>query len=76
MIINVLDPDVIVLGGGLSNVQRWYSTVPKIWSKYIFSDHIATRFVPPKFGDASGARGAAWLWNNGDIQIQPDWKAP
>ena len=76
MIINVLDPDVIVLGGGLSNVQRWYSTVPKIWSKYIFSDHIATRFVPPKFGDASGTRGAAWLWNNGDIQIQPDWKAP
>ena len=63
-IINVLDPDVIVLGGGLSKVSRWYSSVPKIWTKYVFSDHIATRLVPPKFGDSSGVRGAAWLWNN------------
>ena len=63
-IINILDPDVIVLGGGLSNVSRWYATVPKIWAKYVLSDHVATRLVPPKFGDASGARGAAWLWND------------
>ena len=63
-IINVLDPDVIVLGGGLSKVSRWYSSVPKIWTKYVFSDHVATRLVPPKFGDSSGVRGAAWLWNN------------
>ena len=63
-IINVLDPDVIVLGGGLSKVSRWYSSVPKIWAKYVFSDHVATRLVPPKFGDSSGVRGAAWLWNN------------
>ena len=63
-IINVIDPDVIVLGGGLSNVPRWYSSVPKIWTKYVFSDHVATRLVPPKFGDSSGVRGAAWLWNN------------
>ena len=63
-IINVLDPDVIVLGGGLSKVSRWYSSVPKIWIKYVFSDHVATRLVPPKFGDSSGVRGAAWLWNN------------
>ena len=63
-IINVIDPEVIVLGGGLSNVARWYVSVPKLWAKYVFSDHVATRLVPPMFGDASGARGAAWLWNN------------
>ncbi len=63
-IVNVLDPDVIVLGGGLSSVTRWYDTVPRLWGKYIFSDQIATRLVPPKFGAASGARGAAWLWNS------------
>ena len=62
-IINVIDPDIIVLGGGLSNVPRWYSSVPKIWKKYILSDYVATRLVPPKFGDSSGVRGAAWLWN-------------
>ena len=67
-IINVIDPDVIVLGGGLSNVPRWYASVPKLWTKYVFSDHIATRLVPPKFGDSSGARGAAWLWNSNQTQ--------
>ena len=71
-IINVIDPDVIVLGGGLSNVPRWYSTVPKIWTKYVMSDHVVTRLVPPKYGDASGARGAAWLWN--DKHISYNWK--
>ncbi len=62
-VINVLDPDVIVLGGGLSNIGRLYRNVPARWHQYIFSDHVATRLLPPVFGDASGARGAAWLWN-------------
>jgi fructokinase len=62
-VINVVDPEVIVLGGGLSNIARWYGSVPKLWGRYVFSDHVATRLVPPKFGDSSGVRGAAWLWN-------------
>jgi len=61
-VINVIDPHVIVLGGGLSNIARLYDNVPKLWSNYVFSDHIATRLVPPKHGDSSGVRGAAWLW--------------
>ncbi len=63
-VINLLDPDVIVLGGGLSNIARLYDTVPRLWPRYVFSDHIGTRLVAPKFGDASGVRGAAWLWNS------------
>jgi fructokinase/N-acetylglucosamine kinase len=63
-VINILDPDVIVLGGGLSNIQRLYDTVPRLWPRYVFSDRIDTRLVPPKFGDSSGVRGAAWLWND------------
>ena len=61
-IINILDPDVIVLGGGMSNLKRLYENVPKIWGKYVFSDHVATKLLPPEHGDASGVRGAAWLW--------------
>jgi fructokinase len=61
-IINVLDPDVIVLGGGMSNVQRLYKNVPSIWGNYVFSDVVLTRMEPPMFGDSSGVRGAAWLW--------------
>jgi len=61
-VINIVDPDVIVLGGGMSNVERLYSNVPKIWQDYVFSDHVATKLVPPKYGDSSGVRGAAWLW--------------
>jgi fructokinase len=60
-IINVLDPDVIVLGGGLSNIARLYERVPRLWSPHVFSDRVATRLVPAKHGDASGVRGAAWL---------------
>ena len=60
-VINILDPDVIVLGGGLSNIQRLYTDVPKLWGEYVFSDHVSTRLVPPHYGDASGVRGAAWL---------------
>ncbi len=61
-IINILDPDVIVLGGGMSNVARLYANVPRLWGEHVFSDRVDTRLVPPKFGDSSGVRGAAWLW--------------
>jgi len=61
-IINVLDPDVIVVGGGLSNISRIYSEVPERWGPFVFSDRVTTRIAPAKFGDASGVRGAAWLW--------------
>ena len=61
-VINILDPDVIVLGGGMSNITRLYTNVPKLWEKFVFSDAVATRLVPPKHGDSSGVRGAAWLW--------------
>jgi fructokinase len=61
-VINLLDPDVIVLGGGVSNVDRLYANVPRLWRAHVFSDHVATRLVQPAHGDASGVRGAAWLW--------------
>jgi predicted NBD/HSP70 family sugar kinase len=61
-VINILDPDVIVLGGGMSNIQTLYETVPELWKTWVFSDHVATRLLPPVFGDSSGVRGAAWLW--------------
>jgi fructokinase len=61
-IVNVLDPDAIVLGGGLSNIDALYARVPKIWAEWIFSDRVATRLVRATFGDSSGVRGAAWLW--------------
>ena len=61
-IINVLDPDVIVLGGGMSNMSQLYIEVPRLWGAFVFSDTVATRFVRARHGDASGVRGAAWLW--------------
>jgi fructokinase len=61
-IINVLDPDVIVLGGGLSNIDRLYMAVPNLWAPYVFSDRVRTRLVRAAHGDSSGVRGAAWLW--------------
>ena len=61
-IVNSLDPDIIVLGGGMSNVNALYTGVPKVWDKYIFSDTVDTPIVPPRHGDSSGVRGAAWLW--------------
>ena len=61
-IINVLDPHIIVLGGGLSQVARLYTDVPRLWPKYVFSDTVVTKLSPPRHGDASGVRGAAWLW--------------
>jgi fructokinase len=64
-VINLLDPDVIVLGGGLSNIDRLYDRVPRLWSPHIFSDRVTTRLVRAMHGDSSGVRGAAWLWNDG-----------
>ena len=60
-VINILDPDVIVLGGGMSNVARLYGNVPKRWGEWVFSDRVDTRLVPNVHGDSSGVRGAAWL---------------
>lgn len=60
-VINILDPDTIVLGGGLSNIERLYRHVPKLWGQYVFSDRVDTRLLPAKYGDSSGVRGAAWL---------------
>jgi fructokinase len=71
-VINLLDPDVIVLGGGLSNLARLYEHVPQLWSAHIFSAGVAdtprTRLTPARHGDASGVRGAAWLWPFEKIQ--------
>ena len=62
-IINILDPDVIVLGGGMGNIKRLYENVPDIWGDYVFSDTVNTKLQAPLHGDSSGVRGAAWLWN-------------
>ena len=64
-VVNLLDPDVVVLGGGLSNLSRLYVTVPRLWTRYVFSDRVDTRLVSPRHGDSSGVRGAAWLWPPG-----------
>jgi fructokinase len=64
VIINTVDPDVIVVGGGLSNVTRLFTNVPALWGRYVFSDQVVTRLVRAAHGDASGVRGAAWLWPN------------
>ena len=62
MVINFLDPDVIVLGGGLSNIERLYTTVPRLLPRYVYSQTISTALVRAQHGDASGVRGAAMLW--------------
>lgn len=64
-VVNILDPDVIVLGGGLSAIPRIYDNVPRLWGEFVFSDHVDTPLRPPMHGDASGVRGAAWLWPRG-----------
>jgi predicted NBD/HSP70 family sugar kinase len=61
-VINLLDPDVIVVGGGLSNYQGLYHNVPKLWAPYIFGDAARTQLKKAQYGDSSGVRGAAWLW--------------
>lgn len=63
MVINILDPDVIVLGGGISNIERLYKSLPLRLQDYVFSDSCDTPIVPPRHGDSSGVRGAAWLWS-------------
>lgn len=62
-VINLLDPDVIVVGGGLSKMQRLYSNLPKCCGRHVFSDVFCTKILPPTHGDSSGVRGAAWLWD-------------
>jgi len=64
-VINIVDPDVIVLGGGMSNIERLYAGVPPQWEDWVFSDRIDTRLVSHRHGDSSGVRGAAWLWPAG-----------
>jgi fructokinase len=64
-VINMLDPDVIVLGGGMSNLMSLYEEVPRRWGAYVFSDQVDTPLLPPEHGDASGVRGAAWLGGEG-----------
>ena len=61
-VINILDPDVIVLGGGLGKVRRWYRSVPALLPRHVFGGEVTSRLVPPRHGDAGGVRGAAWLW--------------
>ena len=63
-VINIVDPDVIVLGGGMSNVARLYDNVPRLWSRTITSDVVDTRLLRNVHGDSSGVRGAAWLWGS------------
>jgi fructokinase len=61
-VVNILDPDIIVLGGGLSNIELLYRLVPDLWGQWVFSDHVETRLVANQHGDSGGVRGAAWLW--------------
>lgn len=61
-VINVLDPDIVVLGGGLSNIASLYTRVPALWTEWVFSDRVDTRLARARHGDSSGVRGAAWLW--------------
>ena len=61
-VVNILDPDMIVLGGGMSNIDRLYTNVPRLWQRYVFSDRVDTKLARNHHGDSSGVRGAAWLW--------------
>ncbi len=61
-VINILDPHVVVLGGGVSNIDRLYVNVPTLWQKHIFTNQVVTRLLKNRHGDSSGVRGAAWLW--------------
>jgi fructokinase len=64
VVVNIVDPHAIVLGGGLSRMTQLYGRVPELWKRYVFSEPelIVTKLLPPRFGDSSGVRGAAWLW--------------
>ena len=63
VVINILDPAVIVLGGGVSNIQALYEQIPQRWDRYVFSDRVDTQLAQNLHGDSSGVRGAAWLWD-------------
>ena len=65
-VVNLVDPDVVVLGGGLSQIATLYELVPRLWGAYVFSDRVDTRLLPPCHGDSSGVRGAARLWAPGE----------
>ena len=60
-VINIFDPDAIVVGGGLGQMDRIYESIPRLWSDHVFSKVICTKLLKPKYGDSSGVRGAAWL---------------
>jgi fructokinase len=66
-VINLIDPGVIVLGGGLSGISALYDQVPNLWTRHVFSDSVMTRLLPPVHGDSSGVRGAAWLWRPEEV---------
>jgi predicted NBD/HSP70 family sugar kinase len=66
VVLNILDPNVVVLGGGMSQVARLYESVPRRWQEWAFSDRLDTVLKPPVHGDSSGVRGAAWLWGPGE----------
>ncbi len=74
-VINLLDPDVIVLGGGMSNVSELYDEVPRRWGAWVFSDTVRTRLLPAQHGDSSGVRGAAWLWRDQLRSVAPSSSA-
>ena len=64
MVANLLDPDIFVLGGGMSNIERLYQTLPKMIPEWTFGKEFSVSIAPAKHGDSSGVRGAAWLWND------------
>jgi fructokinase len=68
VVLNIVDPDVVVLGGGVSQIARLYAAVPRIWQEWAFSDRVDTPLRPPVHGDSSGVRGAAWLWGPGEVE--------
>jgi fructokinase len=67
VVLNIVDPDVVVLGGGMSRIERLYESVPRRWQAWAFSDRVDTLLKPPVHGDSSGVRGAAWLWGPGEV---------
>lgn len=69
-VVNILDPAAIVLGGGLSNIDELYETLPELLPNYVFSDTLNTKILKAKHGDSSGVRGAAWLWSQEDVNQQ------
>ncbi len=68
-VINILDPDVVVIGGGLSKVEHLYTSIPKKLAAYVFGGEAETPIVQAMYGDSSGVRGAAWLWPNRSKQV-------